>query len=205
MNVQRPEPSMADRPPVFASLALLFGGIALYAAIWELLDPPPTWNRCAPPPPLELAELSERRNDFLLMAVPLVAAYGSLVAMSAWKWATRRRLRQGYERRPGHLAYGALLVLGMLWVYLLGEAFISGKVGGAILWGFFLAAGGVVVSALFAIAVIFAGAFRTPTRSRSEDVIDALSVGLTWSILLFGIPVLVIGLAVPGNDGTLWC
>lgn len=205
MDVSRSEPPAVDpRPPMFGSLALFLGGLVLYIMVWELLDPPPTWNRCAPPSSSELAELSARRNNFLLVAVPLVTVYAIWLASRAWTWAADRRARQGHERRPGRIAHGATVVLGSVWLLLVGSAFIGDEVGGATFWGFLLAAAGAVVSAALVIGVL-AGAFHSPTRSRSEDVIDSLSVGLLWSILFCGVPVFFIGIAIAGKDATLWC
>lgn len=192
-------------PPTLSALALLLGGIVIYFLVWDVLDPPRSWDRCAPPSSSELAELSARRSDFLLVAIPLVAAYSVLVAARAWTWAADRRARQGHHRRPGRLAYGTTAILGVVWFLLLGDAFITGEVGAAIFWGFLLAAAGAVVSAVLAIGVVFTGAFDRLGGFRSEHVTDSLVVGLAWSIMLFGVPLLVIGLAVPGNDATLWC
>lgn len=204
VNIPSSEPSTSERPPALLAAALLIGGLLLYVLVWDILDPPPTWTRCSPPSPPELAELSARRDDFLPVAVPLVTAYAILLAACAWIWAANRRARQGHKRHPGRLAIGATLVLGLVWGLLIAHAYIADAIGGAIFWGFFLASAGAVLSAVLAVGVL-AGLFHSPTRSRSEDVIDSLSVGLTWSILLFGVPLFFIAVGVVGKDGTLWC
>lgn len=198
-------PAEASRPPAVKALALLLGGLLLYLLVWKLLDPPPTWNHCVPPSEAELAELSARRHDFLLLAIPLVTAYCILLASRAWTWAAERRARQGHERRPGRLAVTATITLGPLWLLLLGDAFLGNEVGGAIFWGFVLAAAGVVSSAALAVGVILAAAIRGQALSRWEDVLDSLSVGLAWSILLFGMPLFFIVVTVAGKDTTLSC
>jgi hypothetical protein len=205
MNVSGSDPARARRPPGLAALAFCLGGVLVYLALREWFDPPPTWDRCGPPSSSELAELSDRRADFLRLAVPLVVTYGILLAVCSWKWAGRRRAQQGQDRRPGRLVLAGIVVLGSVWALLLGDAFLTGRVGGAILYGFILAAAGVFLSVVLGAAVVFGRVFHSPRRSRSEEAIDALSVGLAWSMLFFGVPLLVIGLVAPGNDATLWC
>lgn len=204
MDVPRSESSTSAQPPVLPSLALLLGGLLLYVVVWDMLDPPPTWTQCPLPSPPVLAELSTRREDFLPVAVPLVAAYAILLASCAWVWAANRRARQGRKRRPGRLAVGATLILGPAWGLLVGLAYSSDAVGGAIFWSVVLAGLGAIVSAVLAVGVL-AGLFRSPTRPRSEDVIDSLSVGLAWSMLLVGVPLLFVGIGVVGKDATMWC
>jgi hypothetical protein len=198
-------PTEASGPPATRALALLLGGLLLYVLVRKLLDPPPTWSRCTPPSSAELAELSVRRQDFLLIAIPLLTAYGILLASRAWTWAAERQARQGHKRRPGRLARMAALVLGLLWLLLIGDAFIADEVGGAIFWGFVLAAAGVAVSVALAIGIIIATAVGGESRSRWKAVVDSLAVGLAWSILLFGMPLFFVGVAVVGKDTTLWC
>jgi hypothetical protein len=185
-------------------LALLLGGLLLYVVVWEFLDPPPTWNHCVPPSAVELAKLSARRHDFLLIAIPLIMVYGIILASRAWTWASERRAWQGHKHRPGRLAGVATAPLGLLWILLLGDAFIAEEVGGAIFWGFVLAAGGAAVSAALAIWVVLA-AIRSQKSSRWEDAFDSLSVGLAWSILLFGMPFFLVVIAAAGKDATLSC
>jgi hypothetical protein len=195
---------MVERPPTLPSLAILLGGIALYVVVWEVLDPPPTWTRCPMPSSSELAELSARRDDFLPLAVPPIAAYTIVLAAYAWRWAGARRARQGHEHRPGRLARGVAVVLGGLWSLLIAHAFTGDAVGGSIFWGFFLAAATAVVSASLAFAVLL-GAFHSPVRSRSRDVIDSVWVGLSWSVLLTAVPLFLVVVAVVGKDTTFVC
>lgn len=204
MDMLPSESSSSERPPTLLSLALLLGGILLYFVVWDMLDPPPTWTRCPHPSAPELGDLSARRDDFLRLAIPLVTTYAVLLGSCAWRWAANRRARQGYRRSPGRLAGGAAVVLTLVWGVLIGHAFTGDAVGGAIFWGIVIAAAGAVLSGVLAIGVLV-GLFRSGRRSRADDTIDSLSVGLTWSLLLFALPLFLVGIAVAGKDTTIFC
>jgi hypothetical protein len=204
MDTVRSESSASKRPPVLLSLAFLFGGFVLYVVLWQMFDPPPTWTRCPQPSALELSELSARRGNFLPVAIPLVTLYAILLAWCAWTCAADRRARQGHKRLPGRLVGSAMIILVPLWGLLVGHAFVGSAIGGAIFWGFILAGAGTLTSVGLAVGV-FAGLFHSPSRSRSEDVMDSLAVGLTWSLLLFAVPLFFIGVGVAGKDATFVC
>ena len=205
MDVERSQPANDELPQAaFGSFLFFLAGFFLWILVSNLLDPPPTWDGCSGTSSAEMAELSERRDDFLRMTVPIVTAYGVLLAVYAWKWAADRRARQGYERRPGWLALIATLGLGSLWLLLLSEAFAGERVSGGIFFGFLLAAAGTVASIALAFAV-GAGAFRGRIIDRPGEVAESLSVGIAWWLLLVGLPFLLLRIGIVGKDTTFLC
>lgn len=205
MDAEHSQPPSDELPQAaFGSFLFFIAGFFLWILVSDLLDPPPTWTGCDPPTTGELAELSARRDDFLRLTVPIITAYGILLAVYAWKWAADRRARQGYERRPGWLALIAALGLGSVWLLLIGEAFAGERVSGGIFIGFLLAAAGTVASIVLAFAV-GAGAFRGRIIDRPGEVAESLSVGIAWWLLLVGLPFLLLSVAIVGKNATFLC
>jgi hypothetical protein len=190
--------------PWRGSVLLLLGGLTFTAVLWGLLDPPPTWH-CASPSPSRLAELNAQRAEFLRHAVPLAVPGSTLLAAWARQWAADRRARQGYARRPGRLARFATIVLGPLWILLVGQAALAGNAGPAILVGFLLTTAGLALAIVTAVGVAFLGLFDARTRPRSAEAFDSLLVGAVWSALLFALPLLLVLAAAAGRQATIWC
>jgi hypothetical protein len=185
------------------AFALLAGGFLLYIVLWYLLDPPPTYS-CTEPWPAEMLELNERRGDYLLVALPILIAYGAWLGSTAWRAAAARNGAQGRPTRPGNvvLTFSALLV--PLWAYLVGTGLTEQEVGEAYFYGLFFGALGLALVALCAIAlcVLALGATRRPSWL---GPIESISVLMLWAGLLSVLPALCVLAAVAGKDATLFC
>jgi hypothetical protein len=191
--------------PAFRIAVLALGSAVLSLLVLELLDRPGTFNRCSHPGPSERSELADRRDEYLRIALPLLAVYGAWVASRAWKWTADRRYPQSKARRPGSIPLAGALVFGVLWAVVLGSAFASDEVGGAVFLGVLVAIAGLLSVAIVALVITGIGFFRSGRKVRAEDVGDAVSAGLAWTILLVAWPFLILLAAIAGKDSTMWC